>query len=93
MPDGEKKRNMQVLHEVLETMAFAPTDATKRARRATKGMSDKELNKLLFDRPMSQGQPAVNIKESLEGLGYNDYKRMAFLITQKLNRGGLMVKK
>lgn len=93
MPDGEKKRNMQVLHEVLDTMAFAPQSATKRARRATKGMSDKELNKLLFDRPMFQGQPAVDIKESLEDLGYNDYKRMAFLITQKLNRGGLMVKK
>ncbi len=95
MPDGEKKRNMQVLHEVLDTMAFAPQSAIKRARRATKGMSDKELNKLLFDRPTFKGtrQPALTIKESLEDLGYNDYKRMAFLITQKLNRGGLMVKK
>ncbi len=95
MPDGEKKRNMQVLHEVLDTMAFAPQDATKRARRETKGMSDKDLNKLLFDRPTIKGtrQPALTIKESLEDLGYNDYKRMAFLITQKLNRGGLMVKK
>ena len=58
-------------------------------------MSDKELNKLLFDRPTIKGtrQPALTIKESLEDLGYNDYKRMAFLITQKLNRGGLMAKK
>ncbi len=95
MPEGEKKRNMKALYEVLETLAFAPEDATKRARRATKGMSDKDLNKLLFDRPTIKGtrQPALTIKESLEGLGYNDYKRMAFLITQKLNRGGLMVKK
>jgi len=95
MPEGEKKRNMQVLYEVLETMAFAPQSAEKRARRATKVMSDKELNKLLFDRPTIKGtrQPALTIKESLEDLGYNDYKRMAFLITQKLNRGGLMAKK
>jgi hypothetical protein len=95
MPDGEKKKNMQVLHEVLDTMAFAPQSATKRARKATKGMSDKDLNKLLFDRPTIKGtrQPALTIKESLEDLGYNDYKRMAFLITQKLNRGGLMAKK
>lgn len=95
MPEGEKKRNMQVLHEVLETMAFAPQSATKRARRATKGMSDKELNKILFDRPMRQqtSSPMIGIKEAIEDLGYNDYKRMAFLITQKLNRGGLMSKK
>ena len=102
MPDGEKKRNMQVLHEVLEAMAFHPQDATKRARRATKGMSDKDLNNILFDRPTIKGtrQPAMNLKETVapsdptgEGLGYNDYKRMAFLITQKLNRGGLMVRK
>ena len=95
IPEGEKKRNMKVLHEVLETMAFAPQSAEKRARRATKVMSDKELNKLLFERPTIKGtrQPALTIKESLEDLGYNDYKRMAFLITQKLNRGGLMVRK
>lgn len=102
MPDGEKKRNMQVLHEVLEAMAFHPQDATKRARRATKGMSDKDLNNILFDRPTIKGtrQPSMNLKETVapsdptgEGLGYNDYKRMAFLITQKLNRGGLMVRK
>ena len=102
MPDGEKKRNMQVLHEVLEAMAFAPQSATKRARRATKGMSDKDLKNILFDRPTIKGtrQPSMNLKETVapsdptgEGLGYNDYKRMAFLITQKLNRGGLMVRK
>lgn len=102
MPDGEKKRNMQVLHEVLEAMAFHPQDATKRARRATKGMSDKDLNNILFDRPTIKGtrQPSMNLKETVapsdptgEGLGYNDYKRMAFLITQKLNSGGLMVRK
>ena len=102
MPDGEKKRNMQVLHEVLDAMAFAPQSATKRARRATKGMSDKDLNNILFDRPTIKGtrQPSMNLKETVapsdptgEGLGYNDYKRMAFLITQKLNRGGLMVRK
>jgi hypothetical protein len=88
MPDGEKKRNMQVLHEVLDAMAFAPSSATKRARRATKGMSDKELNKILFNRPST-----INLDDKLTGLGYNDYKRMAFMITQKLNRGGLMAKK
>lgn len=95
MPDGEKKRNMQVLHEVLDAMAFAPSSATKRARRATKGMSDKELNKILFDRPMRQqkSSPMININEAISDLGYNDYKRMAFMITQKLNRGGLMAKK
>jgi hypothetical protein len=88
MPDGEKKRNMQVLHEVLDAMAFAPSSATKRARRATKGMSDKELNKILFNRPST-----INLNDKLTGLGYNDYKRMAFMVTQKLNRGGLMAKK
>jgi len=93
LPEGERKRNIQVLHDVLETMAFASQDATKRARRATKGMSDRELNKILFDRPMVEGEYAVELSDSLQGLGYNDYKRMAFMLTQKLNRGGLMSKK
>ena len=94
MPDGEKKRNIIVLNELLESMGFASKDATKRTRRATKGMSDKELDSILFGRrTTTYGIPYTDIDAIIKDLGYNDYKRMAFMVTQKLNRGGLMVKK
>ena len=94
MPDGEKKRNIIVLNELLESMGFASKDATKRARRATKGMSDKELDSLLFGRrTTTYGIPYTDIDATIKDLGYNDYKRMVFMVTQKLNRGGLMAKK
>ena len=94
MPDGERKRNLIILHDLLEGMSFTNKDATRRAKRATKGMSDKELDNILFGRRLTrEGVPVVDLDETIEGLGYNDYKRMAFLITQKLNRGGLMAKK
>ena len=94
MPDGEKKRNIIVLNELLESMGFASKDATKRARRATKGMSDKELDSLLFGRrTTTYGIPYTDIDATIKDLGYNDYKRMVFMVTQKLNRGGLMVRK
>jgi hypothetical protein len=88
MPDGERKKNLTALHDVLETMAFDLKDATRRTRRATKGMSDKELNDILFNRPST-----IELDEVIDRLGYNDYKRMLFMVTQKLNRGGLMAKK
>ena len=85
MPGGERQRNLKALADVLETMAYKDRAAPIRARTATREMSDKDIDSILFDRPKE-----LDIDDVLHEYGYNDLKRMAFHVTQKLNTGGLV---
>jgi hypothetical protein len=85
MPDGERQNNLKALADVLETMQYKDRSAPIRARTATREMSDKDIDSILFDRPKE-----LDIDDVLHEYGYNDLKRMAFHVTQKLNTGGLV---
>jgi len=85
MPGGERQNNLKALADVLETMAYKDRAAPIRAKTATREMSDKDIDSILFDRPKE-----LDIDDVLHEYGYNDLKRMAFHVTQKLNTGGLV---
>ena len=79
LPEGERKENVQMLASVFEIMKDKQylTDTGKSSLR---GVSDKKLKEMLkSDKPI--------------GANYEDLKRMVFLLTDKLNRGGLMARR
>ena len=77
--EGERKEQLGNLVRVLKEMGS--TRQGSGTTGITRKVSDKKLNQILKD------------KESLAGLNYNDLKRLSFLVTDKLNRGGLMAKR
>lgn len=77
--EGERKEQLGNLVRVLKEMGSTRQGSGNTG--ITRKVSDKKLNQILKD------------KESLTGLTYNDLKRLSFLVTDKLNRGGLMAKR
>jgi hypothetical protein len=101
LPEGEQKKNLVVLADLLDNMPdnTGRQEALARAKTETRGLSDKELLNIMYDRPnlvppKEYDVPGlgkeVELLDVLPEMGYNDKKRMLFLATQKLNRGGLV---
>ena len=81
---GEKKKLMFSLSKVLENMH----NKSGVTGRSLKNVSDKELLK-----DIKEGvYPPLSLKPE-DNMRYDDLKRMAFLITDRLSRGGLMAKR
>jgi len=101
LPEGEQKKNLVVLADLLDNIPdnTGKQEALSRAATETRGLSDKELLNIMYDRPnlvppKEYDVPGlgkeVELLDVLPEMGYNDKKRMLFLATQKLNRGGLV---
>ena len=101
LPQGEQKKNLVVLADLLNNMPdnTGRQEALARAKTETRGLSDKELLNIMYDRPnlvpskeydIPGLSKEVELLDVLPEMGYNDKKRMLFLATQKLNRGGLV---
>ena len=98
LPQGEQKNNLKVLADLLKNMPdnTGRQESLARAGTETRGLSDKQLLNIMYDRSdlrLAHSQKEVDLLDLFPDMGYNDKKRMLFLATQKLNRGGLMSKK
>ena len=81
LPEGEKKNMLNSLQRTMQAFRFA----TGQGAKATRNKSDKELLDIL--------KKGTDFDEAFERTYTNeDLKRMSFLITDRLNRGGLMAK-
>ena len=81
LPEGEKKNMLNSLQRTMQAFKFA----TGQGAKATRNKSDKELLDIL--------KKGTDFDEAFERTYTNeDLKRMSFLITDRLNRGGLMAK-
>ena len=87
LPEGEKKNLLTSLHKVMDDYGAYNTGAT--GKKVLRKKSDKEiLNALKSD-------DVADALTKLEGYPDNrfsedDLKRMTFLLTDRMNRGGLM---
>ena len=81
LPEGEKKNMLNSLQRTMQAFKFA----TGQGAKATRNKSDKELLDIL--------KKGTDFDEAFERTYTDeDLKRMSFLITDRLNRGGLMAK-
>ena len=81
LPEGEKKNMLNSLQRTMQAFKFA----TGQGAKATRNKSDKELLDIL--------KKGTDFDEAFERTYTDeDLKRMSFLITARLNRGGLMAK-
>ena len=81
LPEGEKKNMLNSLQRTMQAFKFA----TGQGAKATRNKSDKELLDIL--------KKGTDFDEAFESTYTDeDLKRMSFLITDRLNRGGLMAK-
>tara|TARA_R100001591_G_scaffold117993_1_gene139001 strand:- start:14069 stop:16063 length:1995 start_codon:yes stop_codon:yes gene_type:complete len=101
LPEGQRKKIATSIRSILGTMSKKDTlGARFKAKEVLSGVPDKDLNDALF----STKSLSVKKKQELEDaglgiymngeidtekLGYKDLKRLLFLGTQKMNRGGL----
>ena len=81
---GEKKKLMSSLSKVIGDVR----SKSAVTGRSLKNVSDKELLKDIKE----GGYPPLSLKPE-DDMRYDDLKRMLFLITNKLNRGGLMARR
>ena len=82
LPEGEKKNMLNSLQRTMQAFKFA----TGQGAKATRNKSDKELLDIL--------KKGTDFDEAFERTYTNeDLKRMSFLITDRLNRGGLMARR
>ena len=81
LPEGEKKNMLNSLQRTMQAFKLA----TGQGAKATRNKSDKELLDIL--------KKGTDFDEAFERTYTDeDLKRMSFLITDRLNRGGLMAK-
>ena len=86
LPEGEKRQNVHALSQVFEQMKdkrFVLDTGKSNLR----GVSDKKLNEMMKDNMF------INNPQEMQRTNYEDLKRMVFLLTDKLNRGGLMARR
>ena len=82
LPEGEKKNMLNSLQRTMQAFKFA----TGQGAKATRNKSDKELLDIL--------KKGTDFDEAFERTYTNeDLKRMSFLITDRMNRGGLMARR
>lgn len=87
----EKYKNLKMLEVLLNnsSMRRLYTDAERMTRTQQRTVKDKTL----LDFIASDVDMPPELRSTEQDLSYNDVKRAMFLLTQKLNRGGLMAKR
>ena len=86
LPEGEKRQNVHALAQVFEQMKDKQY-STDTGKSNLRGVSDKKLNEMMKDNMF------INNPQKMQRTNYEDLKRMVFLLTDKLNRGGLMARR
>ncbi len=82
LPEGEKKNMLNSLHKTVDAYSYA----TGQGAKATRNKSDKELLDII--------KSDTSLDEAFERTYTGeDLKRMSFLLTDRLNRGGLMARR
>lgn len=100
----EKAENLKIIYNILQRRSTVSSNAEYMSDSASRGISDQQLlksakgdnNKILSFGSRGAAEEVTNIvgdSEFIDTLDYNDLKRLLFLTTQKMNRGGLMVRK
>ena len=105
LPEGQRKKTAKSIKSVMLFLKRKGVSSPRfKAKEVLSGVSDKDLNDALF----STKSLSVKKKQELEDaglgiymngeidadkLGYKDLKRLLFLGTQKMNRGGLASRK
>lgn len=100
----EKAENLKIIYNILHRRSTMSSNAELMSDTAGRGMSNKQLlksakgdnNKILSFGSRGAAEEVTNIvgdSDFINDLDYNDLKRLLFLTTQKMNRGGLMVRK
>ena len=92
----EKAENLRIIYNILQRRKTMSTNAESMSDTAGRGISNKQLLKSAKDgtETIREGLPNMTgDSDFISNLDYNDLKRLLFLTTQKMNRGGLMVRK
>jgi len=94
----EKAENLRIIYNILQRRSTMSSNATLMSNTAGRGITDQQLLKSAKDENLGVVKDAripdmTGDSEFINGLDYNDLKRLLFLTTQKMNRGGLMSKK
>ena len=105
LPDGQRKKIATSVRSILNRMGARGISGPKfKAEEALSGVSDKDLNDALFSTKRIGARKKQELDDAglgifmdgnldLDRLGYKDLKRLLFLGTQKMNRGGLASRK
>lgn len=101
LPEGQRKKVATSMRSILNRIRVRGISGAKfKAQEVLSGISDKDLNEALFDTKRVGVKKKKMLDDAglgiymdgtldLERLGYKDLKRLLFLGTQKMNRGGL----
>lgn len=105
LPDGQRKKIATSMRSILNRIGQRSiSGASFKAQEVLSGVSDKDLNDALFSTKRVGARKKRELDKAglgifmdgeldLEKLGYKDLKRLLFLGTQKMNRGGLASRK
>ena len=105
LPDGQRKKIATSMRSILNRMATRSIAGAKfKAEEALSGISDKDLSEAVFSTKRVDVKKQKELDDAglgifmdgdidVDRLGYKDLKRLLFLGTQKMNRGGLASRK
>lgn len=105
LQDGQRKKIATSMRTILNRLATRSISGAKfKAEEALSGISDKDLNDALFSTKRVGARKKRELDKAglgifmdgdidVDRLGYKDLKRLLFLGTQKMNRGGLASRK
>ena len=92
----EKAENLRIIYNILKRRKTMSTNAESMSDTAGRGISNQQLLKSAKEETKTIRERLPNMtgdSDFINDLDYNDLKRLLFLTTQKMNRGGLMVRK
>ena len=105
LPEGQRKKIATSMRSILNRIGVRGISGAKfKAEEVLSGISDKDLNEALFGTKRVGAKKKKMLDDAglgiymdgtldLERLGYKDLKRLLFLGTQKMNRGGLAARR
>lgn len=105
LPEGQRKKTAKSIKSVMLFLKRKGVSSPRfKAKEVLSGVSDKDLNDALFSTKSLSVKKKKELDEAglglfmdgsldLDKLGYKDLKRLLFLGTQKMNRGGLASRK
>ena len=92
----EKAENLRIIYNILKRRKTMSTNAESMSDTAGRGISNQQLLKSAKEETKTIRERLSDMtgdSDFISNLDYNDLKRLLFLTTQKMNRGGLMVRK
>ena len=105
LPEGQRKKTAKSIKSVMLFLKRKGVSSPRfKAKEVLSGVSDKDLNDALFSTKSLSVKKKKELDKAglglfmdgsldLDKLGYKDLKRLLFLGTQKMNRGGLASRK